>query len=321
MTTTNPDTTAKPASAANGATPGAEGGSTPGAGSAAEPTLKDRSAELRQVARQEQAKLRARETERAERVALEARAKAAEEKAARLDALEERLGKDPMGILSERGVKARDIAERIVKEGTPDAKLEELNAKIAAWEAKQEADRTAAQRRADELQRQEIVSQARKQLHSTFTEMKDKLPILSRLCTTEARIEREYMAAWTAIQSDPEAAAATWTDAEIFEAMEQAKAADREAYLEGSDADVLETVLTKKRASVTTDGKPSTGSTRQATESAGSSSAKTLTNGQAASRTSAEDDELARKPGETLAQWDKRQDAVFAKRLREGRRG
>jgi hypothetical protein len=320
MTQPTTDTTAKPAPAANGATPGAAGGSPPGADSAAEPTLKDRSAELRNVARQEQAKLRARESERAERVALEARVKAAEERAAKLDALEERLSKDAMGVLSERGVKARDIAERIVKEGTQDAKLDELSAKYQALVAEREKEREELKAKVAEEERRRAYDGARKQLHTTFTEMKEKLPLLSRLCTTEARVEREYMAAWQAIQADPEGRATQWTDAEIFTAMESAKALDREAFLEGSDADVLETVLTKKRASATVDGKVSTGSVRQGSENASSSGAKTLTNSQAAARVTA-DEGFDIRQGETLAQADKRQNAMLTDRLRRDRRG
>jgi hypothetical protein len=320
MTTSNSDTTAK---SAPGAPPPASGSPSlaPGADSAAEPTLKDRSAELRQVARQEQAKLKARETERAERVALEARVKAAEERAAKLDALEERLGKDPMGILAERGVRARDIAERVVKEGTPDAKLEELSAKYQKLVEEREREKQELEAKVTAEQQRAQYESARKRLHETFDSMKEKLPLLARLCTTEARTEREYMAAWNAIQSDPEARGLNWKDEEIFEAMEQAKAGDRDAYLEGSDADVLESVLTKKRTYATVSEKASPGGARQGSESASSSSARTLTNGQAASKVSADDDELAHRKGESLEAWSKRQDKILAERLRQSRRG
>ena len=320
MTTQNPDTTAKPASvgAPPGATPPAPAA---GADSAAEPTLKERSAELRQIAKQEEAKLRNREKERAERVALEARVRDAEAKAAKLAELEERLGKDPLGILNERGVKARDIAERVVKEGTPDAKLEELSAKYQRLVEEREAERKAMEAKVAEEQRRAQYEAARKQLHTTFEGMKEKLPILSRLCTTPARIEREYMSAWNAIQSDPEASQYTYTDAEIFQAMEDQKALDRDAFLDGSDADVLEKVLTSKRASATSTEKASPGGVRQASENASSSSAKTLTNGQAAARASTEDDEFARRKGETIQQWDRRTAPLYAKKLQEARRG
>ena len=241
-------------------------------------------------------------------------------RAARLDALEKELDSDALGVISKRGIKARDIAERIVKEGTPDARIEALEREL-----RERDDRDAKRQKEleDQLtarQQREQYDAARKQLHATFSEMKEKLPILSRLCTTESRIEREYMAAWQTIQSDPEASKQRWTDAEIFEAMEQAKVADRDAFLEGSDADVLEKVLTNKRASVTTDGKASSGSVRQGIENASSSGAKTLTNGQSAARVTA-DEEFDIRPGETLAQADKRQNRELTERLRRERRG
>src|ERR1700685_2521286 len=130
MTTTNPDTTV------NGVTEAAP-----------EPKLAERAAQLKNAAKAEQAKLRARETDRAERVALEARAKAAEEKAARLEAFEKEVSSDAIGFLQRRGVTAQSIAERVVKEGTPDAKLEELAAKYQKLEEERAAERKAYEER------------------------------------------------------------------------------------------------------------------------------------------------------------------------------
>jgi hypothetical protein len=305
---------------ATNSTPQAPEAPKPPPESAAEPTLKQRSEELRQAARQEQAKLRAREAEKAELVEARRQAKEGTEAAKKLAALEERLSKDALGLLNERGVKARDIGERIMREGTPDAKLEELNAKIRLLEETRDKEHKQAEEKAQRLERERMVESARKELHKRFEDLKPSLPILSALCKTEARFEREYMAAYQTIASEIGVEAASQLkDDDIIKAMEEAKAGDREAYIESFDAESIEKVLTKKRSSATVDEKASAGSVRQGSENA-SSPAKTLTNAQAASRTTAEGEFDIRK-GESLADADKRQNALLVERLRAGRRG
>ena len=107
-----------------------------------EPDLATRKAELAKIAEGERRKLAARQQERMAMAQLEQRAMAAEQRLqlaeARANSIEEELRQDALGFVTKRGVSARDIGDRIVREGSTDEKL------AAARSAAEEASRPLA---------------------------------------------------------------------------------------------------------------------------------------------------------------------------------
>jgi hypothetical protein len=218
---------------------------------------------LRAAAQAEQAKMARREQERAERVALEQRVTAAEAKAAGLAALEERLGKDALSVLAERGVTAKQIAERVVADGTPDAALKALQAKLVKLEEEREKDRQETQRRVAEAERGRAVDQARAALARSFDDAKAEIPVLHKLIKDPAKLEREYIAAYNTIRGAIGAKVDSLSDKDILLAMERVKRAELEEAREA---------LTPGKADASLDGKSTVASAGQASSSARSGS-------------------------------------------------
>jgi hypothetical protein len=291
------------------------GAATPEKKEGAEPTLNERRAELKEIARAEQAKLQVRNREKAQIAELQRQleeqkglTKSSDAELAEYRQWKELAAKDRVGAFKKLNGDAKELAEDILRSGTPDEKIAALSRELVEMR-KRDADREEElKKERAELTRRETVANARKQMVSAFEADKSSLPLLSKLTKGDTtRIEREYMITWRLAELDPEANKLlhTFTDKQIFEATEARLVQQKED-------------LTAEDKGATVEGKADSGTARQGTEG-GNSSAKTLTNSQAGERAaSGGDDDLDRKKGESLTEWDKRINSILIDRLRKG---
>lgn len=254
MSNTAPD----PIQTNGAATPEAK----PGA-PAAEPTLAERREKLAGIAAKEQAKLQARQREQQELAQARAERDAERQARAHLEArarqLEAELGRDPLELLESRGITAKQIADRILKKGTPEAAVEEALQKVKAREDQLAAELQQLRERDQRAQHAAMQAQARRQLSDTFEGVKAECPILAKVASTPARLEAEYLSAYQRIVATlgPNHG---YSDAEILKGLEEAKRADLEEALEAYEVEKLEAALTKRRGSASVTETSSTAS-------------------------------------------------------------
>lgn len=234
-------------------------------------------------------------------------------KAARADEIEKEIA-DPLAFLEKRGITSREVGERIIKRGTPDAKIAELEERIRKAEEEKARDTKAAEERAKKAEGERALARAHRELLDAVATVKAETPILSKL--SEQRIVEEFLATFRLAQADPETApyAATYTNHELLKATEARLKADREASIEDLDDELLEAALTKRKArasSVAESGQQTDATGRQGTEAA-SSRSKPLTH--AVAQTTGG----SWKPDNWASLPDREQNRILADRLRKG---
>lgn len=278
---TEPQVTETPAAETTEAAPAASTEKKP-------PTLAERREKLRAAAETVKGDRKARQRDAealanlqrqidAERTRAAEAARRAEDAERRSKELDAELA-DPLSFLHKRGIAAKDIADRVLKDGTPEAANEEIKRKLAALEESTKKDREEYERRVQEAEKRAQFEAARRELFGTFDRRKGDLPLLAKLCDSPAALEREYMSAWRAIQSDPDARRHQYSDEEILESIEAAKRAEFEAAIDTIPVDELEKHLTRRKPNAKKqEAEASPAGAPQGTESAKPS--KTLTNG------------------------------------------
>jgi hypothetical protein len=247
---------------------------------------------------------------------LNARAQQAEARAQeamnRLATLEQELG-DPLSLLQKRGITARQIGERIVKEGTPDAQLAEAieTARKAAEETqrlRQEIAQRAEQDRAESARLGAI-----RQLNGVFDEHKAKLPILTQLGSE--RMIAEYMHTYQSVTTHPDTRMYSYTDAELLEATEARLRADAEARLEALDDETLEKALTKRKGGASVNG---TAAQAAAGAGQGSNGAQSGRTGKTLTAALSSSSSGSWKPDNWAKLSDKKQNELIVARLEAG---
>lgn len=291
--------------------PGASGGAppVPGSAPAAKPgqkTLAEERAELAQIAETSRQRRAARMREQEEARTLREENARLKSETAQWNEWRDLAGKDRIAAAKRLGIDPKALAEDIVRSGTPEEKLAEFDRRLReSEEARQKLEQQQAERlRASELSRAQL--EARERLIGTWDEAKADLPMLAKVVKDDPeRMLREYMVVYRMIQHDPETApyVHTYTDREILDAANAR----------------LDSLLKDLSGDAQNGAAVQSGTSRQGKQ-AGSSGAKTLSNDAASERASgAPSDELDRKPGESFQQWDRRQNAILAKRLKEQR--
>lgn len=139
---------------------------------------------------------------------------------------EQRLGlveKDPLGYLRSRGVSAKVLAERVLSEGTPEAAVKELAARVEAQEQAYQARLRELQQRQELLVTERKYEESKAELLEHFREnAEEAYPHLARaVAGDEDELLDEYLTLWERISKDPEYAQHTWSDEEVLNALEQ----------------------------------------------------------------------------------------------------
>jgi hypothetical protein len=271
MTTQAPVDPKAPA-AANGAV-------APAADAPVDKSLADKRAELAEIAKRQKARMGERNGDRQARLAAEQQAQQARMEAqqirAQWEALQAELA-DPLTFLDKRGIKADQIGQRILDQGTPNEGVTRALEAARRAEEKAEAIIREGREREQRAQAQATQAQAIQRVHTAFDALKDECPLLGGL-DGNGRV-REYMVTYQRALADPETRdyADQYTDAELLQATEARIRFDLESKLEHYDLDALEKLLTKRKGAGTLNGSKDAASAPQSTTGA-KANGKTLT--------------------------------------------
>lgn len=270
MPDTTESTTAKPADAAATATgsPSQAGTVAPADSAAAkpEPTAREK---LSAFARQERERMAEKRAYEQRIYDAETRAQEAERKAQQQAEAIELARRDPYKFL---GKSARELAEDVIREGTPEAKEAAIQAEIRA-------EREARERLEKELRDRDAAGQAERnrqqalrQLHTAWDAVKERCPALAKAVgEDEDALVEEYLIVYEKALKDPDtrdyAKAGRYTD---------------EEYLHAANERIAKRYLRDGAISPSVNGDASSGHSA----SQAGSSARTLTNGAAAEKAS-----------------------------------
>jgi hypothetical protein len=281
-----------------------------------EPDLATRKAELKGIAEAERQKHSARQRERAEFAQAQERAgraeKAAADAAARVAALESEFA-DPVAFLRKRGVTARELGERIVREGSTEEQLEKAIAGAKAAEEKSDALRRELEQREARSRLEAQQLQARKALLDSVLEAAPRMPLLSQM--SQERVISEYMRTYQDAASHPDTRemlrSGQFSDLELLEATEARLLADYEERSEHVPLDILERHLTKRKTPATVvSEQPAAGPNKSAASNGrpGKTLSSALNQGSSSSWKPENWDKLS----------DKKQNAILIERLKSG---
>lgn len=140
--------------------------------------------------------------------------------------------KDPLGYLESKGITPVDLADRIVKKGTPDEQIQKLVDKVTALERENETQRQAWQEREERAKQSAAFERAKTNLVKQFNGAKDKFASLHAFASkmaertgasADAVMLDEFMAQVNRIKTNPNTApyADQYSDEEVLESLDK----------------------------------------------------------------------------------------------------